>query len=68
MNKNVIVTLIVVLALILGFFIGRTTSNRYYFMKETYSDAIAVIRCDQMTGEIELIAQTKEGPKTIKMK
>jgi hypothetical protein len=68
MNKNVIVTMIVTLALILGFFIGRTTSNRYYFMKETYSDGIAVIRCDQMTGEIELIAQTKEGLKTIKMK
>jgi len=68
MNKNVIITLIVVLALILGFFIGRTTSNRYYFMKETLSDAIVVIRCDQMTGEIELIAQTKDGPKTIKMK
>jgi hypothetical protein len=68
MNKNVITTLIILSALILGFFIGRTTSNRYYFMKEKYSDAIAIIRCDQMTGEIELIGQTKKGPKTIKMK
>ena len=68
MNRNVILTMLVALGLIVGFFIGRTTSNQYYFMKEEYSDAIAVLRCDQMTGEVELIALTKDGPKSIRMK
>ncbi len=56
MNKNVaIISIAVVIALSATFFIGRITSDRYYFMKERYSNAIIIIRCDKITGDIEYI-------------
>lgn len=67
MNKNTIVILITVLALIVGFFIGRFTSNRYYFMKEFGSGALVVIRCDQMNGGIDLFLTTEGETKSLKV-
>ncbi|RRS32305.1 MAG: hypothetical protein P794_01495 [Epsilonproteobacteria bacterium (ex Lamellibrachia satsuma)] len=69
MNKGIgITSIIIILALTVGFFIGRTTSNRYYFMKQRYSNAFVVIRCDQITGNIDYVVKSKNGIKTIEMK
>ncbi len=56
MNKNVaIISIVGVIALTIGFFIGHVTSDRYYFMKERYSNGIIIFSCDKFTGDVQKI-------------
>lgn len=67
MDSKLIIIIAIVITFILGLLVGRVTSDRYYFMKETASDAALVYRCDKITGDVELIVLSQGKIKTIKM-
>ncbi len=68
MDSKLITIIAIVITFILGLLVGRITSDRYYFMKDTFRDGIAVYRCDKVTGHVEILLSSETGIRTIKMK
>ncbi|MCJ7547478.1 MAG: hypothetical protein MUP30_11750 [Deltaproteobacteria bacterium] len=67
MDSKLIIIIAIVITFILGLLVGHVTSDRYYFMKEPAGDAIAIYRCDKITGNVELIVYSQGRMKTIKL-
>ena len=65
MDSKLIIIIAIVITFILGLLVGRVTSDRYYFMKESARNFSELYRCDKITGNIEVVVYFEDTITTI---